>query len=331
MKADRLLAILSALQTSGRATARELADRLEVSERTIHRDMETLGMAGIPVVADRGYRGGWSLPEGYRTRITGLTSEEISSLLLLGSSSVVRDLGLAGSAQAAFRKLLAALPASVRDSADTVRQRIHIDGAGWRAAGAYAADPRLLAVVQEAVWDQRTLRFRYRSVDSDAESERTVRPLGLVAKQSVWYMVGLPVTDAGDDPQAEAEPRSYRISRFTDARPLEERFERPEGFDLAAYWERSTERFKAALPRYPARVRLAASDWPRFRRERYVRIESHHQRPDDWIEADAVFDTPESALSILLGYGSKAEALEPEELRQAVIAEMKAMSGLYRD
>ncbi|WP_123042355.1 helix-turn-helix transcriptional regulator [Cohnella candidum] len=320
MKADRLLSILMWLQTNGRATARELAARLEVSERTVHRDMETLGMAGIPVVADRGYRGGWSLPEGYRSRLTGMTADEISSLLLLGTSSVVKDLGLTDSAQAAFRKLLAALPASVRENAEIARQRIHVDGAGWRPpAGSSSADAERLSIIQQAVWEERTLRILYRAVVADMDKERVVAPLGLVAKQSVWYMIAI----------ADGDMRTYRISRLSAVTLLDERFERPDGFELAAYWEQSTERFRATLPRYPARVRVSEARWPRFAAERYVYLQGERLPVDGWIEADVEFHTLDSACGIMLSYGKHAEALEPEELRLAVRSELQALGELY--
>lgn len=319
MKTDRLLSIMSMLQAKGRATARELAEQMEVSERTIHRDMESLAMAGFPVYAGRGYRGGWSLPEGYRSRLTGLTSDEINSLLLLGSSSVVTDLGLAGSAQVALRKLLSALPASVRHDAEVARQRIHIDGAGWHAPGGTSSDPSLLAAVQQAVWEERKLRIHYRAMDAESAKERIVSPLGLVAKMSVWYLVA-----AADD-----DIRTYRVSRISGAEPLNETFGRPASFDLAAHWEKSTERFQSALPRYPATVFIAASRWPRFSRERYAYIQHEKPPEEGWIEAQVDFHTLESACGILMSYGRFAEAIEPAELRQAIRDELQAAADRY--
>lgn len=322
MKADRLLAILAELQTNGRTTAKDLAERLEVSERTILRDMESLAMAGIPVYADRGYRGGWSLPEGYRSRLTGLTADEISSLLMVGSSGAVKDLGLTDSVEAAMRKLLSALPQAVRQDAEIARQRIHIDGAGWRAAPAgAAADPAVLTVVQQAVWEARKLRIGYRGADSDEAKERVVAPLGLVAKRSVWYVAAL----------AEEEMRTYRVSRIAWAEPLDESFERPAGFDLAAYWEASTERFRAALPTYSAVVRVSAALWPRFRQERYAYVQGEPRAAsrEGWFEAEVEFHTLESACGILLSYGGHAEAASPAELRDLVRSEMRAALALY--
>ncbi len=170
MRADRLLVILALLQTHGQLSSRQLAALLEVSERTVHRDMEALGMAGIPVYAERGSKGGWALSEGYRSHITGMTTDEIRSLLLIHSSSVVRDLGLHDQVQTAFRKLLSALPSTVQRDAEYVRERIHVDGAGWHSS--VPSRNSHLQAVQEAVWEQRKLRIVYRGWDADSETER---------------------------------------------------------------------------------------------------------------------------------------------------------------
>ncbi|MFC4303574.1 helix-turn-helix transcriptional regulator [Cohnella boryungensis] len=171
MRADRLLTILALLQAHGRLTTRDIAGRLEVSERTVHRDMEALTTAGIPVYAERGSSGGWSLSEGYRHRITGMTSGEIRSLLLVHDSSVVKDLGLNEQADTAFDKLLSALPEAVRKDAEYVRNRIHVDGAGWHSAPARESH---LKLVQEAVWAQRKLRISYRGWDASEDTERII-------------------------------------------------------------------------------------------------------------------------------------------------------------
>lgn len=320
MRADRLLMIMSLLQTHGQMSSRELAGQLEVSERTVHRDMEALSIAGIPVYAERGSKGGWMLSEGYRSRITGMTTTEIRSLLLLQSSSIVKDLGLNGDLSTAFLKLLSALPATVRTDAEYVRERIHVDGAGW-----HAAEPirnSHLQDVQEAIWGQQRLRITYRGWDSDTDAERIVLPLGLVAKQSIWYMIA----------QTEEEIRTYRISRLKDVERLEATFVRPEAFDLAAYWERSVERFKINLPRYPAQVRIASVRWSQFLRERYVKVISSAAVEDtDWTEATVEFQTLETACEILLGLGRYAQALSPEELRETVYEESKAIVSLYEE
>src|SRR5689334_16595189 len=185
MRADRLLSIMLLLQVHRRITARELARRLEVSERTIHRDMDALGAAGIPIYAERGVGGGWALAEAYQTNLTGLNEAEIQALFLATPPQLLADLGLRQAADAALIKLLAALPAISRRDAEFARQRIHVDGAGWLRAR--EAVP-FLAAIQEALWQDRKLRLTYQRAD-DTTVERLVDPLGLVAKSSVWYLV----------------------------------------------------------------------------------------------------------------------------------------------
>lgn len=148
MRADRLLAILLLLQAHRRLTAGELARRLEVSERTIYRDMETLGSAGVPVLAERGTGGGWSLLDEYRTNLTGLTEAEVRALFLARPAKLLADLGLEKTVDAAFLKLLAALPTFHRPSAEEVQRRVYLDPTGWRRSD--EAFP-LLPTIQEAV------------------------------------------------------------------------------------------------------------------------------------------------------------------------------------
>jgi predicted DNA-binding transcriptional regulator YafY len=320
LRADRLLMVLSLLQTHGRIASRELAKQLEVSERTVHRDMEALSIAGIPVYAERGSRGGWTLSEGYRNQMTGMTTDEIRSLLLLHSSSVVRDLGLQEQVQTAFRKLLTALPSSKQQDAEYARQRIHVDGAGWHSSP--HSDTALLPIVQQAVWEQQKLHITYSGWDSDSDKASIVCPLGIVAKMRVWYMVA----------QTEEGIRTYRISRLKEAVNLNDPFTRPDPFDLAAYWGQSTAAFKSNLPTYAAQIRIASTMWSKFTRERYVYIHNNMSVNEGaWMEASVDFQTIESAVGILLSYGRCAKALAPEQLCQAVVEEIHAMIPYYED
>src|SRR5213596_2842202 len=236
MKADRLLSALLLLQAHGRLTGREMARRLEVSLRTIHRDMEALSMAGVPVYALRGARGGWQLDEGWRTQVPALDEAELLGLLM-AQPRVVGDGTLAASAERALRKLTAALPAALRERAASIRQRLYVDTTGWRGTVENLA---MLPIVQDAVSRDRKLSMMYRRPGADAEAvQRVVDPLGLVAKGSAWYLVAR--TPEGF--------RTYRVSRIEEARLLDARSERPENFDLAAYWKLSTEQFQDEVSR----------------------------------------------------------------------------------
>ncbi|QHT63593.1 YafY family transcriptional regulator [Paenibacillus lycopersici] len=318
MRADRLMAVLALLQAHGKLSAKEMAEKLEVSERTVHRDTQALSVAGIPVYADRGSGGGWSLPEGYRSRLTGLTTAEISSLLF--PRDVVRDLGLEGGARTAASKLLASLPPRTRRDAELVRERLHIDGAGWRDAGPRDAGASL-AVVQEAVWAARKLRMTYRPPGGEEAKDKLIRPLGLVFKTGTWYVMALADT--------EDELRTYRISRMEEARLTAESFERPAAFDLASAWEQSLASFRDRLPRYEAKVLVAADVWSRFVRERFVTVGGHADGGEGWIEAEAEFHTPDAACGVILAYGRHVKALAPQELRERIAGEARAMSAMY--
>src|SRR5215831_6891858 len=203
MRADRLLSILLLLQTYRRMTARDLAERLEVSERTIHRDMESLSGVGIPVVAERGAGGGWLLQGEYRTNLTGLNEAEIQALFLARSPRLLDDLGLGKAAEAAFIKLFAAVPPAMRRDAESASRRIYVDGAGWNQSEESAP---LLPLLQEAIRQDRTVRFKYQRGD-ECEVEREVDPLGLVAKGGAWYLVAA----------IDGDIRNYRVSRVIEA------------------------------------------------------------------------------------------------------------------
>ncbi|HJQ26776.1 MAG TPA: YafY family protein [Blastocatellia bacterium] len=318
MRADRLLSIMLLLQVHRRVTARELAARLEVSSRTIHRDMEALGMAGVPVVAERGTNGGWSLVEEYRTNLTGLSKDEAQALCLVQPARLLADLGLGKAADAALIKLLAALPAAQRDDAEYARQRIHVDLSGWHRTDESLA---CLPTIQQAVWQGRRLRLVYERGLRCEVVERVVDPLGLVAKGSAWYLVAA----------SEGEARTYRVARVTKATLLEEVCERPKDFDLAAYWQASTASFKANLPRYQARLRVAPEVLPRLGfAGRFARIE-HTGQPeaDGWSEVHVRFDVEEMAIEYALSFGPQVEVLAPAALRDKVIAMARRVIDFY--
>lgn len=318
MRADRLLSTLLLLQVHRRMTARELARRLEVSERTIHRDMEALSGAGVPVVADRGTGGGWRLLEAYRTDLTGLNEAEIQALFLTKPPRLLADLGLDRASEAALIKLLAALPSVSRHSAQDIRQRIHIETAGWRSPD--ETFPHLPAL-QEAVWQERKLRLTYRRSD-ETTVERVVDPLGLVAKGSTWYLVAA----------VEGDPRTYRASRVLGTELLDEPCCRPLGFDLAAYWERSAVEFKAHIPKYAASLRVDPSLLSYAKAAgRFVTIAREYPPDaDGWVRLDMLFDGGEhNAREYALSFDTRVEVLEPPELRESVLRAAERIVALY--
>lgn len=314
MRADRLLSILLLLQVHRKVTARELAKRLEVSERTILRDMEALSGSGVPVVADRGAGGGWSLLDEYQTKLTGLSAAEIQSLFLARPERLMADLGLTREAEAAFIKLEASLPAGTRQQAEFARQRILIDTRGWRDPAESIA---CLPVLLDALWRERRVQFSYRRVLGEP-SERTGDPLGLVAKGSAWYLIA----------QVERETKTYRVSRISEAVILQQPGKRPAEFDLADYWERSATEFREKLPRYYATF-LASRSVMRWVRYRGWRLED--EAPEgDRVRVRLRFDVEEEALQFALSFGGDVEAVEPHELRAKVLAGALATVQRYQ-
>jgi predicted DNA-binding transcriptional regulator YafY len=319
MRADRLLSILLLLQVNQRITAQELAQRLEVSGRTIYRDMEALSAAGIPVAAERGTGGGWFLLEDYRTNLTGLNPAEVQALFFAKPSRLLADLGLDKACDVALVKLLAALPAMRRRDAEYVRQRIHIDTTSWRQSPYEEAVP-FLTTLQDAIWQERRLHLVYRRSDGETVG-RLVDPLGLVAKGSVWYLVAA----------VEGESRTYRVSRIQSARVTDQLCVRPPGFDLAAHWQQSSADFKANLPRYGATVRVAPTLVSRIRSMwRYASIEQA-EPPDaeGWVKLSMQFEMEEEACEYILSFGPHIEVLEPRGLREKVIGLAQSVVAFY--
>lgn len=246
MRADRLLSILLLLQTKGRMTARELAEQLEVSERTIYRDLDALSSAGIPIYTECGPGGGAALVDGYQTRLTGLTEAEVRVLFLLNAASPLVDLGLGNVLDDALLKLSAALPPSSRPTIEQVRQRFHMDAAWWHHTDDVTPH---LDTIQKALWHDVVLHLTYGEEDG-LQSEQRVEPYGLVAKARVWYLVGT----------MQGQMRVWRVSRIQSVTMLDERFNRPEDFDLSAYWTAWCEQRESSHPDYAVPLRIAPDE-----------------------------------------------------------------------
>lgn len=276
--------------------------------------MDALGGAGVPVIAERGSGGGWSLVESYQTKLTGLTAAEIQSLFLARPTGLMADLGLQLEADAAMIKLQASLPAASRQHADFARQRILVDTRGWRDP---AESVHCLPVLLDALWRERKVRFVYNRVLGE-EGQRTADPLGLVAKGNTWYLVA----------QVDEGVRTYRVSRMRDPAVLELPAIRPAPFDLAAYWANSAAEFREKLPRYHATF-LANPSVMRWVRYRGWRLKE--ETPEGVaVRVRLRFDVEEEALQFALSFGGQIEATDPPELRAKVRSAAQAISERYR-
>ncbi|GAA3487143.1 helix-turn-helix transcriptional regulator [Streptomyces cremeus] len=322
MRADRLLSLLLLLQSRGRMTAPQLAEALEVSVRTVYRDVEALGAAGVPVRAGRGPDGGYELMAGYRTRLTGLTRAEAQSLFLAGAPGPAHDLGLGAVLATARLKLQAALPAELAVRARVLEDRFHLDAPAWFRE----ADPvPYLSEVSHAVWEQRKLAVDYRSWKG--EVRRVLDPLGLVLKGGIWYLVA---RSRGSD----AAVRTYRVSRFLSVRDTGEGFERPAGFALAAHWQESSRRMEAKRYQGVAELRLSPTGQrllPALFGAAGTEALAGAGEADaeGWVRAEMRVESSSVAVSDLLRLRDDAEVLGPPELRTALAGTVAALAACY--
>jgi predicted DNA-binding transcriptional regulator YafY len=322
MRASRLLSLLLLLQTRGRMTAQRLADELEVSVRTIYRDVESLSAAGVPVYADRGPDGGYQLLDGYRTRLTGLTTDEADSLFLAGMPGPAAALGLGAELAATELKLLAALPPELRSRAGRIRERFHLDAPTWFREPEQV--PHLTAVA-DAVWNQHRIVIRYERWSQPRLVTRTLDPLGLVIKAGHWYLIA----------RSQEIVRTYRAVRILEVEPLGEGFTRPENFDLVAFWTDWAERFEAGVYRAEAVVRLSPEGLCRTEHllpiamARAARATAGPPGEDGWVQATIPIESLRHAHGDLLKLGSDVEVLDPLELREAIAQTVRELTKIY--
>jgi predicted DNA-binding transcriptional regulator YafY len=302
MRATRLVSLLLLLQMRGQLTAQELAGHFEVSVRTVHRDVESLAAAGVPIEAVRGPAGGYRLAGGYRTKLTGLTAAEAEALFVAPAPAA--ELGLGGVLANARLKVLAALPTELQERASRAERYFHLDTRRW-----FRAEDTVphLPTIASATWQEQRLNARYR--EGNRIVRRTLDPLGLVLKGGAWYLVA----------RRSAGMRVYRVSRFVSVRVRDEGFERPDDFELGAYWDEWSRTFEASRPRVDVKIR--ASDLAlRF-------------LPRDLQGRDGVFtvgfENLEEAFRELLKFGPDAEVLEPAELRERIARTAGEVADLY--
>ena len=311
MKSDRLVSLLLLLQARSPRSARDLAEALEVSARTIYRDVEALSLSGVPVYAERGSNGGIALAEGYRKAITQFSTEELNALFLAAADPLA-ELGVTGH-QRALDKLAGALPDLQRRAAQQARQRILLDHNRWYRTQQPA---EVLATLRRAVWDDRKIELQYRD-RTGAETTRTVDPLGLVSKAGVWYLIAR-------DPNGEE--RTFRAERIVAAKELPERFTRPESFDLGAYWIASQAAMQSGADPYEVTLRaqndavdMIVSFWN-------AQIVDHG---DGEKTLRVRFPSQSAAVSQITGWGARVRIIEPRDLLDAAIAHLREALASY--
>ncbi len=319
MRASRLLSLLMLLQSRGRMSAQALAEQLEVSVRTVYRDVDELSASGVPVWAEHGRHGGFVLQPGWRTRVDGLTAREAQAMFLGGLPGPAAQLGLGEAMASAQLKLLAALPADWRDDAHRVSSRFHLDPIDWY-RGPSATDH--LPAIAQAVWRERRIAVRYESWKGVVE--RTLEPLGLVLKAGTWYLAAT----------SGKEPRTYRLSNILELTLTDDVFVRPKTFDLAGYWAASTKRFEAELYRGEAVVRVSPRGVRMLRGLSAAVAEAVDRAADaagsrGWREVTIPIESIEHAAGQLLRLGAEVQVMEPAALRRRIADTIAAMASLY--
>ncbi|GGV60998.1 transcriptional regulator [Streptomyces longisporoflavus] len=321
MKSDRLLSILLLLQTRGQVPAHELADRLEVSVRTIYRDIEALSASGVPVYAERGRHGGIALLPGFRTDVTGLTADESRALFILAARGAHAALGLDEAIGSALRKVMAALPAPHRPAAELTSRRILVDSARWMPGprGSDAA-PVDLDVLQDAVFSDRRLRLRYRHGGEDRPRTYTVDPYGLVSKAGVWYLVA----------DRRGAPRLFRADRVRAATLTDLPVRRRAGVELADVWgvlKRQVEDRPVAVD---VTARVARDRFAQFLRLKgqFLSEPPEDDGKSEWITVRLGFGDIGDTRT-LLPFAASVEVLSPPEARAELAGAAAAVTGLY--
>jgi predicted DNA-binding transcriptional regulator YafY len=320
VRASRLVSLMLLLQVRGRLTATELAAELEVSVRTVYRDVEALQEAGVPVVGQGGPAGGYELLAGYRSRLTGLTVGEAEALFLAGLPGPAAELGRGAQAEGVRLKLQAALPERLRERAEHVRSRFLLDDLPWYRTAAAAPQ---LPEVAAALWAQRRIRMRYRRWRHPEEVRRVVDPYGLVVKAGTWYLVA--ATPGGP-------ARTYRIDQIVAATALDEPAGRPESFQLAEYWRAHLADLTAALHTGTATIRVTEPGWRRLAvvLPAAVSLVDPPPRPvDGWTTLTLPIESIDHAHDALLGLGAQVEVLEPVELRARMHATAVELQRLH--
>jgi predicted DNA-binding transcriptional regulator YafY len=314
MRADRLVAILLLLQRRGRVTAAEAAAELEISERTARRDLEALGMAGLPVYSTRGRNGGWGLAGGGRTDLSGLNETEVRTLFLLAGPSSAATPEL----RAALRKLVRALPEPFRKTAEAASQAVVVDRSGWDGSRRDRPDPPHLDAVQRAVVEGRQAAIGYVAADGSATT-RTVHPLGLAVKGSVWYLVA--GTERGE--------RTFRVDRMRSVEISEVPAVRPAGFDLADAW-RSIAAGVDEL-RTPARARAVVSS-DSLSLLRYVfgkRMIIGPPQSDGRVQVELRSSGDRALAGEIAGFGTLIEVVEPRAICEILAGIGAELVDLY--
>ncbi|WP_281974338.1 helix-turn-helix transcriptional regulator [Halobacillus litoralis] len=320
MKAERLIKILLLLQHGEIISTREMAEELEVSERTVHRDMESLSAAGIPVYAERGKAGGWKLVDNWKQRLSWLKEKEMLSLFLPHAEKIMNDLNMDISSKDIRDKLMLSLPEGAKQSAVNLWERIYVDMGTWKNS-TNEMNPAM-KVMKEAVMNNKKVTISYKKANGEIR-DSIVKPLGLVAKSSNWYVIALNQQD---------EFRSYKVTRIIEGEIMDEDFNRPSDFKLSDHWEQSKKQFMQSLPEFQVKVNVSPFAHQRIKfTGRFVQAEYEGMTTENgWTELGLIFNTEEEAVNYIVGFGNQVRILSPLDLIDKVTDRAKEIIDLYR-
>jgi len=321
MKASRLLSIMMMLQSRGRMTAPALAEALEVSERTILRDIDQLSTAGVPIWGDRGRNGGFQLRAGWSTDLTGLTEAEAQALFLAGLPGPATELGLDSTATSARLKVIASLPAESREQAERVASRLHVDMLDWYRA---QETPVFLREAADAVWGAYRIEVAYESWRG--LSQRELEPLGLVLKGGAWYLVANVV--------GRPDPSTFRLANIHAFKPSHRRFKRPLRFDLAKHWHAAMAKYESDLYRLSAHIAVSprGESWLANSRIKTMPVANGSpaaEAPEGWKECLMPIESIEQGVRKLLSFATHVKIIGPQSLKDQFIEELSRLRALY--
>ena len=325
MRADRLLSMIWLLRAHGRMSTAQLAQRLEVSRRTVLRDVEALSAAGVPVYCERGPRGGVRLLPGYRTDVTALSQEESRALFAAISEWGAQSIGLGEALASGVRKLLAAVPEAHREQAAQIASRIVIDPQGWLPQPEAERITGAFAVVQYAVFERHRLRLSYRARRRARSRELEVAPHGLVSAGSDWYLC------AADKERI----RFLKASRIENAVVLDESCRGAE-VDVAKVWREQRAAFLAGFTPVVVEGWLRSERWEEAREQAMRAVAA--QEPEmvgeapgaGWRPIRLEFMDRLHAVAVLMRLGAAIRIDSPPEIRAELLEHIERIASLYR-
>lgn len=315
MKADRLISILMLLQIHKQLTASELADKLEVSVRTIYRDIDSLSNLNIPIFSDRGSGGGIKLLGDFETSLNNINTNEIYSLFIPAGDKVLEDLGIEKLKSSTLLKLLAKSSPTQRKEIENIQNFIYIDMNTW-GVNPTSINKDILSLLQISIWNSQILKMIYRKVNETKEV--ILKPLGIVCKRGVWYLIGI----------NNEIIKTYKVSSIDNVSLCDQTFLRPHNFNLENYWLSSTKDFKSKIPKYKFKFKITPSIFNYIKERKFIAIDSYEIKNDE-IYIDISFDAYFQGIEFAFGYGKDLIVLEPESAIEDLKKKAKEILALY--